>query len=181
MSLGYPTAAAPTLQSRRRRPGQYGDMPGEVAPSPAPATIPVRTSMPAPSPGVGAVSTDPILNQIHSLLSAHAIGRQRALRTAAQSAVHGDSSLAALAGVGGMFGAQSDEANQLGEASLARMNTLDQRANDEKMLRLKYLLEGGLARQSAGNPLAQILGIGAGSFLGPLGEQAGSALAKRLF
>lgn len=172
----------PVMPVRRRRPGMYGNLPGETAPAPAaPAPAPMPTTPPQFSVTGMSGSSDPILNQISSLLSANAAGRAQSMRTAAQSAVHGDSSLAALAGIGGLFGAQSDAARSLGEASLNRLGTLDQRANDEKMLRLKYLLEGGLQKQQAGNPLAQLLGIGAGSFLGPRGSAAGGALASKWF
>ena len=125
----------------------------------------------------GALTQDPVLLAIHSLVSQNAAARSAGARLTARQGDRNDPSLTAYGQLQGQLGGQSDAASALTSASASRLNALAEQSWQEHMLRLKQQLDQQTNAANQPNPLAQLGGIAAGSILGPIGKGVGQNIA----
>lgn len=136
--------------------------------APAAPSAPAAVSAP---PAAGAPGFDPILDAIRNLTSGAAASRAAGARMTAQNSSYNDPSLAAYGSLMGELGGQDQASEARNNASLDWMKTLHDQAWQEQMDRLKAKLDRETMAAGQGDPLSQLLGIAAGSILGPLGKK----------
>ena len=117
--------------------------------------------------GTYASSGDPLLDFARNQAMADAGGRVRGARLAASGAVGADPSLSAYAGLDALISGQGDAAHDVNSGALSYALAEKKRRDEEAMMRLRYQLEEEAMRRA-----------NAGSWLGDLGQLAGTALGS---